>query len=64
MLLLKGTEYLSEKEVSKIYGLSVHWFRKYRYASSGPIYYKLNGKIYYSKEGVDKWLSDNLKVLK
>lgn len=61
MLLLNGTEYLSEKEVSKRYGLSTHWFRKARYEGNSPVYHKLNEKVYYTTEHVDQWLRDNLK---
>ncbi len=61
MLLLDGVQYLSEKEVSSKYGLSIHWFRKARYEGRSPKYHKLNEKVYYTAESVDRWLKDNLR---
>lgn len=63
MLILEGKEYLSEKEVSKRYGLSTHWFRKARYEGRSPTYHKLNEKVYYTAENVDKWLKENLRSI-
>jgi hypothetical protein len=61
MLLLEGTEYLVEKEVQARYGLSIHRLRKLRYAHEGPSYHKLNKKIYYTVEQIDRWLKEHLK---
>jgi hypothetical protein len=63
MLLLEGVQYLVEKEVSALYGLSVHWFRKARYTGKSPPYHKLNGKIYYTVNQVDTWLKENIKTI-
>lgn len=63
MLILDGVKYLVEKELSAKYGLSVHWFRKARYDGKSPKYHKLNGKVYYTEENVDKWFKDNLKTI-
>lgn len=63
MLLLDGVQYLVEKEVSALYGLSVHWFRKARYTGNSPPYHKLNGKVYYIEETVDKWFKEHLKTI-
>lgn len=60
MLVLEGVQYLQEKEVSARYGLSVHWFRRARYEGNSPKYYKLNGKVFYTAECVDKWFKDHL----
>lgn len=63
MLLLDGIQYLVEKEVSVKYGLSIHWFRKARYEGKSPKYFKLNGKVYYTTENIDKWFKENLKSI-
>ena len=63
MLMLDGVQYLVEKEVSARYGLSIHWFRKARYDGNSPKYHKLNGKVYYTAENVDKWFKENLKAV-
>jgi predicted DNA-binding transcriptional regulator AlpA len=63
MLIVNGVRYLVEKELSAKYGLSVHWFRKARYEGKSPQYQKLNGKVYYTEENVDKWFKDNLKTI-
>jgi predicted DNA-binding transcriptional regulator AlpA len=60
MLILEGCEYLSEKEISKRCGLSVHWFRKARYEGKSPTYHKLNKKVYYRADNVDNWLKDHM----
>lgn len=62
MLLLNNIEYLVEKEISNLCGLSVHWFRKARQTGETPPYYKLNGKVYYQKQQVDKWFEEHLKL--
>jgi hypothetical protein len=53
MLLLDGVQYC----------LSIHWFRKARYEGKSPQYYKMNGKVYYTVENVDKWFKENLKAV-
>lgn len=60
MIILEHCEYLSEKEISKKCGLSVHWFRKARYEGKSPDYFKLNKKVYYRVNDVDKWLKNHL----
>jgi hypothetical protein len=63
MLVLDGVEYLVEKEASARYGRSVHWFRKARSTGKNVPYHKLNGKVYYSSEGLDRWFKENLKPI-
>lgn len=63
MLSLNGINYLVEKEIQTQYGLSIHWLRKLRYSGKGPIYYKLNDKIFYTNENVDNWFKTNLKEI-
>jgi hypothetical protein len=63
MITLDGVQYLGEKEVSSKYGLSVHWFRKARYEGNTPTYYKLNDKVYYTCEDVEKYLKERIKKI-
>jgi len=55
-----GIAYFNEKEISNYCGLSKHWFRKARYSHKGPKYYKLDGKIFYTKNDVDEWIKSRL----
>lgn len=64
MLTVSGKKYFVEKELSVKYGLSVHWFRKARYTGEGPVYHKLNGKIYYLESNVEEWFDRNLVSIK
>jgi len=60
MLIVDGIQYLVEKEVSKNYGLSRHWFRKARWAKNGPPYHKLNGKVFYKESEINEWFNNHL----
>jgi len=60
MLNINGKKYLSEKEMSVKFGLSVHWFRKTRYSGRSPSYYKFNKKIYYSENSAEEWFKQHL----
>lgn len=64
MLVINGNEYFSEKEVSNKYGLSTHWFKKSRYKTNGPKYYKLNRNIYYRLNELDEWFKSHLITIK
>ena len=55
-------DYLSEKEVSKKYGFSVHWFKKQRYGKNPPRYYKLDNNVFYTVKDLDSWFLENLRV--
>lgn len=63
MLTVNGVKYVTEKEISSRYGLSVSWFRKARYSGNCPTYHKLRGKIFYDTDKVDEWFKDNLKTI-
>lgn len=63
MIILNGVKYIGEKEASSKYGLSVSWFRGGRYEKCGPPFHKLRGKVYYNEGLLEKWLTDNLKLM-
>ena len=62
MVSINGIEYLTEKEVSKKYGLSVHWLRQHRYQGNSPKYYKLERNIFYIKTDMDNWFQENMRA--
>lgn len=62
MITIDGINYFAEKEISALYGLSVSFFRKARYAGKSPNYYKLKGKVFYTEENVNNWFKENLKL--
>lgn len=61
MLLIDGVEYITDKQAASKYGLSQSWFKNARYKGTSPTYHRLNGKIYYTVENIDKWFKENLK---
>lgn len=64
MLMYNNTHYMCEKEISSRYELSIHWFRASRYNKTGPKYYKLKGRIYYTTSDVDEWMKEHLREVK
>ncbi len=59
-MIINGEKYITEKEVSTQFGLSLSWIRKLRYKDGLP-YHKLNRKVLFNKKQVENWLADNLK---
>lgn len=60
MMILNGQKYFTEKEVSSRYEVSLGWVRRLRYSDKNLPYYKLNGRVFYKEEEVNKWLKENL----
>ncbi len=63
MVKLGNVDYISEKEVSARFGMSLSWLRRERHLGTGPLYLKLrgNGKVFYPLVETEKWFVDNLK---
>ena len=54
--------YISEVQASKLSGLSVHWFRRKRWAGGGPKYLKLGGgTVRYPLQPLLSWLEERIK---
>jgi predicted DNA-binding transcriptional regulator AlpA len=62
-MIIKGANYITEKEVSSLYGKSVRWIRKIRYGDYGFPYYKLNGRVYFNQDEIDLWFKDHLRLI-
>ncbi len=62
-MIVDGQKYITEKEVSSQFGLSLGWIRKLRYSDGFP-YHKLNRKVFFNEREVEKWLKDNLRSCK
>lgn len=62
-MIVNGALYITEKEVASLYGRSVRWVRKIRYADRDFPYYKLNGRVFFNQEELDLWFSKNLKPM-
>ncbi len=64
MIEIMGKKYLTEKEVSHKYGLSMAWFRLRRWKKDSPPYTKLQGKgkVLYPEKETDGWFEDNMKL--
>lgn len=53
--------YMSETEAAKRYNLSVHWFRRARWAGGGPEFVKLSGRVLYPIESTDAFFVSKLR---
>ena len=51
---------LSEKEAAEIYGLSVHWFRRARWAGGGPEFIKLGAAVLYPRKSLDDFFTSRI----
>lgn len=60
-MIVDGQEYLSEKEIASICGVSVRWIHGIRYKRKDFPIYKLNGRVYFKPCEVNQWLKENLK---
>jgi len=63
-----GTEYMSTKEAAEFLNVSRAWMEQKRYEEKtgpdkgivGPRWFKLAGKVLYSKKDLEKWIIDNM----
>lgn len=49
---------LTEKEAAEKYGLSVHWFRRKRFAGGGPAFRKIGNKCFYPVPELERYFTD------
>lgn len=63
MIKILGTEYITRKEASSRYGLSIAWFEQRQHNHEEPHFIKIRGKgkAYYPLEKTDLWFRNNLK---
>ena len=47
---------LSPEEAAEMLGLSPGTLANWRYSGTGPAYYKLGRKVFYSRKDIKKWL--------
>lgn len=64
MIEIMGKKYLTDKESSKRYGYSIHWFQAKRSRKEKPSFIQIEGKgrIYYPVEETDQWFKDQLRI--
>lgn len=62
MIEILGIKYLSSKEASIRYGMSINWFAIRRYQKNSPPYTQLQkkGKILYPLHETDEWFKENM----
>jgi len=48
---------INEQEAAKRYGLSVHWFRRMRWAGGGPEFLKVGSRCLYPVESTDSYFA-------
>ena len=51
--------YLATKEVEEIYGIKRQTLAVWRMHGKGPGYVKLDGKVLYSVNEIERWLASN-----
>jgi hypothetical protein len=61
MIEILGKQYLTQKEVSQKYGYSAAWFERQRYLKKPPPFIKIQGKILYELESLNRWFENQLK---
>ena len=64
MIVINGTQYLTEKEVSKKFGYSVPWFKKERMKENSPPFCRLskNGRIFYPMQETEQWFQNRFDM--
>jgi len=60
MITILGKEYLTDKEVARIFGYSQAWFIKRRTQKKGPPYVKIESRILYERKAIEDWFSANM----
>lgn len=55
--------YITEKEVARNRDISVKWVQNMRYRYSDFPHYKLNGRVYFLQDEVDKWIKKHMHVM-
>ncbi len=48
---------LNETEAAERYGLSVHWFRRMRWAGGGPVFLKVGSRCLYPIDTTDEYFA-------
>lgn len=51
---------VNEQEASERYGMSVHWFRRKRWAGGGPEYLKVGSRCLYPVDKLDAYFTGKL----
>ncbi|GFE56399.1 AlpA family transcriptional regulator [Geobacter sp. AOG1] len=52
---------LNEVEAAERYGLSVHWFRRARWAGGGPQFIKMGSKVLYPIAETDAFFKSRMR---
>lgn len=52
---------MTETEAAQRYGLSVHWFRRARWAGGGPAYLKLGARVLYPIVSTDAFFAARIR---
>ncbi len=59
--LIEAKKNLTETEASEEYGMSVHWYRRARWAGNGPEFIKLGAAILYPRVNLDAFFSSRIR---
>lgn len=52
---------IDESEAARMYGPSVHWFRRARWKGNGPAFVKLAGRVLYPVAELDRYFEARLQ---
>lgn len=58
-MIIDGEKYLTEKEISRQYGISLSWIRQKRHKEMP--YYKVGGMVLFKTQEIDQWLKKNMR---
>lgn len=58
-MVIAGEKYLTEKEISRQYGMSLSWIRQARLKEMP--YYKIGGMVLFKTQEIDEWLKRKMR---
>lgn len=64
MIEFMGKKFLTVKEASKLYGMSVQWFDKRRMKKLKPTYMQIvpRGTVLYPKDELEAWFKKQIEI--
>ena len=62
VMAMTSREYLSTKQASERYGLSVSWLTKLRVFGTGPHFLKVGRRCLYERNAFEEWLKQHSRT--
>lgn len=62
-MIIDGQEYITEKEIASMCGVSRRWVKGMRHKDKKFPCYQLNGRIFFKEPEVMQWLKEHMKAV-